>query len=911
MAEYKGRIFNQIYMRAQTPESVAHSPKALEYKNQERDKILQELNGIIDGYDNNIPKELLKNNMKGMIDGKIAKLEEPYSRMRINIGEMITLHDMDDIMPYVRLNMLRELHTQLLGLHSHTSEELDKTLSNLEKEIEATSKKIGSLRVELENASKESAKALKNLTNSAEYRALGEAHTALGKNAGALEAWKGAKNIVDTSNGDLTKDLETYISTAEKEIDAQNNAIALIQSIFQDTSLDEGKIVAYTKGLKEKIGTLSSSNAISQELTLLCKNLMTVFSDNPFKTAPEVQNDLVFFQTDVESLVNGLNTGLRTFKETIITIKQESQTIHTTNKGEQDRFKSTIDTRVKDLTDQTKTLQVSLKKAKQAFQKKVNSIKPLIGKAQEKAQELGQSEGIQKEKEGNKTNEQKNKKDSEGAEQEAYEKIQLIDREDTDLDTKQRIRINASNLIVRSGPKKSAKPLLTEDKKKAIMLQPGDIVTPILDQDGDVASVKDGPREYIQVTLSNDTVGWIARSDKLRGGYKQEYIDNTFEAGTLDETKSYKLKGDNIRLRTGFSTKADTIDILDNKKVVNIQRIAHESAGDNAPEGSKLQWAQVRVTYKDGKIQKGYIAEQFLEEKAENNASNNTEKSGEPEVRIKITLDKVMSFGELATELDTTIERLNELNGLNHSSGDIFNQGSEFYIPKNTTLSKRNTNIGIPEAAKPAEKPMTPKSQKNPIRIPNIPKGANNTSTPSPKTTEIPTPAPAPKEGAKPTESKDKPHVIVPGDTYENVASQYNITEDDLRRANDNMVMRAGKIMRIPAQTTEKPTAPAKPEAKEADETPAEQTYTVQKGDNLTKIAQEHHVVVEDLKKANAKLLAKRINDQINVGDKLIIPPSKTDESEPEGDDVPKTPVPTPESAPAPAPAPKDKTTPE
>jgi hypothetical protein len=90
---------------------------------------------------------------------------------------------------------------------------------------------------------------------------------------------------------------------------------------------------------------------------------------------------------------------LRTFKETIITIKQESQTIHTTNKGEQDRFKSTIDTRVKDLTDQTKTLQVSLKKAKQAFQKKVNSIKPLIGKAQEKAQELGQSEGIQKEKE--------------------------------------------------------------------------------------------------------------------------------------------------------------------------------------------------------------------------------------------------------------------------------------------------------------------------------------------------------------------------------------------------------------------------------------------------------------------------------------------------------------------------------
>lgn len=44
----------------------------------------------------------------------------------------------------------------------------------------------------------------------------------------------------------------------------------------------------------------------------------------------------------------------------------------------------------------------------------------------------------------------------------------------------------------------------------------------------------------------------------------------------------------------------------------------------------------------------------------------------------------------------------------------------------------------------------------------------------------------------------DKPHVIVAGDTYEVVATQYGVSEEDLRRANDNMVLRAGRILRIP-----------------------------------------------------------------------------------------------------------------
>jgi len=118
-----------------------------------------------------------------------------------------------------------------------------------------------------------------------------------------------------------------------------------------------------------------------------------------------------------------------------------------------------------------------------------------------------------------------------------------IDTVKKTLDASQRIRINASNLILRSEPRKASNPLLTADKKKAIMLQPGEIVTPELDGNGDIRTISDGPRKYIKVTLSDrNTQGWIALSDKLRGGYKQEYGDINLEAGVVDSTVSYKLK---------------------------------------------------------------------------------------------------------------------------------------------------------------------------------------------------------------------------------------------------------------------------------------------------------------------------------------------------------------------------------
>lgn len=192
--------------------------------------------------------------------------------------------------------------------------------------------------------------------------------------------------------------------------------------------------------------------------------------------------------------------------------------------------------------------------------------------------------------------------------------VGTMDRAKEGLNSSQKIRINARNLIVRSGPEKKAKPILDPaDKNKAIMLQPGDSVTPIL-IDGNVETKEDGPREYTHVRLDDGTEGWIALSDKIGSNWKQEYGD--ISMGESSAGKEYDLKGDNIRLRSGAKKTADILDVLDAKKVKSIQSIKYtnNNAGD-VVEGDGKLWRLVEVTYKDDKKQKGYIAVNFLQEK--------------------------------------------------------------------------------------------------------------------------------------------------------------------------------------------------------------------------------------------------------------------------------------------------------
>lgn len=262
-------------------------------------------------------------------------------------------------------------------------------------------------------------------------------------------------------------------------------------------------------------------------------------------------------------------------------------------------------------------LEKSLKEAKAGFEKKVSALQPLIDAQRAAARRLGLKQGekktLEKQKKS-KTNEKTSLGDIANL---ASDEKKVVDSFKEDYDKSQKIRINARNLIVRSGPSKASEYLRTPDNKKAIMLQPGDIVTPLLDANGNVETTVDGPRDYTHVTLADGTVGWIALSDKLGGKFKQEYGDINLLNNNLDTSKSYVLNGEDVRLRTGFSTRADTIDILDNKKVDHIHLIANPSEGDNAPEGSGLTWKMVEVTYRDGTTKTGYIAEKYLMEKPE------------------------------------------------------------------------------------------------------------------------------------------------------------------------------------------------------------------------------------------------------------------------------------------------------
>ena len=166
-------------------------------------------------------------------------------------------------------------------------------------------------------------------------------------------------------------------------------------------------------------------------------------------------------------------------------------------------------------------------------------------------------------------------------------------------------------------------------------------------------------------------------------------------------------------------------------------------------------------------------------------------------------------------------------------------------------------------------------------------------------------------------------HIVHAGDTYSSIAAAAGVKEDDLRKANDNIELRAGRILRLPARTivavepeelrrlgdgsavheTEVAsldplrTAPpmvetaaatqallvkpaltrptvnsvtANPEARAGEESPVRGTtkYTVKSGDTFWKIANAHKTTPAAIMKAN------RISDpkKLKVGMQLTLP---------------------------------------
>lgn len=205
------------------------------------------------------------------------------------------------------------------------------------------------------------------------------------------------------------------------------------------------------------------------------------------------------------------------------------------------KFKTAVDANIMIAENERGDWEEQLLAAEDDFAKKVEKIEPLITAEREAARRLGITQGEKKnlskmvsEKSAEKNNASMNTDNAENA------RIDTVE-DKLNLDTDQRIRINARNLIVRSGPSKASKYLLTADKKKAIMLQPEDTVTPVL-QNGNIVTKLDGPREYTQVTLRDGTVGWISLSDKIGSKSKQEYGDINLKPDEIDTSKSYELK---------------------------------------------------------------------------------------------------------------------------------------------------------------------------------------------------------------------------------------------------------------------------------------------------------------------------------------------------------------------------------
>jgi LysM repeat protein len=121
-------------------------------------------------------------------------------------------------------------------------------------------------------------------------------------------------------------------------------------------------------------------------------------------------------------------------------------------------------------------------------------------------------------------------------------------------------------------------------------------------------------------------------------------------------------------------------------------------------------------------------------------------------------------------------------------------------------------------------------------------------------------------------------HTIQKGETIGVVARKYNVTVKDILQINglaDNTILKIGQIVKLPRTATKnnktvEPKTVAKPEPK-AVKIPANASqYLVEKGDNLTKIAQKFEVTKQQLIEWN-----NLSNDNIKVGSYLIVSTKK------------------------------------
>jgi len=166
-----------------------------------------------------------------------------------------------------------------------------------------------------------------------------------------------------------------------------------------------------------------------------------------------------------------------------------------------------------------------------------------------------------------------------------------------------------------------------------------------------------------------------------------------------------------------------------------------------------------------------------------------------------------------------------------------------------------------------------------------------DTNAASLATTVVPQPVPVPETTPTPPVPTPQEYTIQKGDSFYTIAKKFSVTAKAIQDANPNVnptKLQIGHKIVIPA-----PTGPA-PGAPPGGVSPVplvngEQTYVVQSGDTLTRIATKFGTTANAIRKAN-----NLTTDRIKVGDKLKIPVKAT---------APTAPAPA-ETAPQPAPAP-------
>ncbi|HOW97844.1 MAG TPA: LysM peptidoglycan-binding domain-containing protein [Kiritimatiellia bacterium] len=180
-----------------------------------------------------------------------------------------------------------------------------------------------------------------------------------------------------------------------------------------------------------------------------------------------------------------------------------------------------------------------------------------------------------------------------------------------------------------------------------------------------------------------------------------------------------------------------------------------------------------------------------------------------------------------------------------------------------------------------------------------------------PKAETLPAPVPKPVF-QPPVPVEPAPSVMEPGagrtyeiqngDSLSKIAARFGVSTRelaDLNKIKDPNNIRIGQKLVLPDYAKDQPASSSKPKAKAKVAVPeGAETYTVQAGDMLSKIAVKYGVKTADLRAAN-----NLSGDKIIVGQKLVIPGAKAEKKEQPKDAAPKAEEAAPLAEPPPAPA--------